>query len=161
VEIEYPDKTEIRVLAGERAWRGNAPTITPVAGPPKVAMQYQLLRLRPAWALSHYRDRVVLGEDVVRDRAPHRTLTLTWSPELSIDFLVDTETHRITHVSAQLRFGTTMLSFATHYSEFQFIDGVLIPFKEENYASNRRTATTRIQSIELSAQALGPFSLSP
>lgn len=157
VEIAYPAQTELRILNGQRGWRGNAPRITAVQGPPLVAMRYQLLRLQPAWALGAHRDLLSLGETREVDGAPRRTLRLTWSPELSLDYLVDEATWRITRVEAQLSFGAMALQFATDYSEFQMVKGALIPLAELNYASGRHTASTRILSVELGVGDLGPF----
>lgn len=161
VEIAYPAQTEIRIVDGERGWRGIAPDVRPVDGPPLLAMTYQLLRVQPAWALDRHRDRVRDGGRRSVDGAEREILTLAWSPELELDFAVEPATHRITRVDGRLQLGPTAMAFATTYSDFRVIDGVLVPFQEESYAMSRRTATLRIASIDLGATDLGPFGERP
>lgn len=157
VEIIYPAKTEVRILNGEQGWRGDARSVTPVEGPAIVAMRSQLLRMQPAWTLFHHRDHLTLGETSVRDGTRHRTLRLAWSNELAMDYAVEEATGRVTVVDARLQFGRTLMTFATEYSEFETVDGALVPMVEENYAADRHTATTRIESVALGVGDLGPF----
>lgn len=157
VEIAYPAQTEVRLLNGERGWRGDKARISPVQGPPLVAMRFQLLRLQPAWAVDAYRDRLSLGDEREVDGVRCQTVRLIWSPELSLDYLVDAATGRITRVEGALELSTMQLQFATDYSRFQAVQGALIALAEENYASGRHTATTRIAKVELDAKGLGPF----
>jgi hypothetical protein len=158
VEIVYPAKTEVRILDGQRAWRGDGSVVEPVAGPPLHAMRYQLLRSQPAWALATHRDRVTLRADVERGGRTHRALRLQWSSELVLDYLVETDTGRVIRVDGTISLGQAAITFATEYSEFEMVDGALVPRVEETYASGRHTATTRIETVELGVSEPWPFS---
>jgi len=155
VEIEYPAKTETRILNGERGWRGDRERVEPIQGPLLLAMRYQLLRLQPAWALASHRDRVTLRP--AADGQASRTLRLTWSPELQVEYRVDAGTGRVSRAAGILVVGRMTMTLATEYSNFEAIDGVLVARTEETFAAGRHTATTRIDSIVFDADEVGPL----
>lgn len=157
VEIAYPDRTEVRLLSGNEGWRGDAATVEPVQGVPRTAMVYQLLRANPPWALTTYRDKVSLTPDQTREGKTYKVLRLAWSSDLEVDFWADAAGGRVTRVEALVRGGGMSISFATEYSDFRTVEGVLVPFTEENFASGRHAGTTKVQSVAFTREGLGPF----
>lgn len=157
VTIEYPNRTELRLLDGAEGWRGGSAGVLAVEGLPHLAMVYQLLRTNPAWALDTHRERVELaGSHEVAGR-PHWLLRLAWSPGLTVLFSVDARTYHVGRVEGVLSAGGLTTAFATEYDGFEVVDGVLVPRIEETWAGGRHTGTTRLTSVSFGAPDLGPF----
>jgi hypothetical protein len=74
-----------------------------------------------------------------------------------MSFWVDPKTHRVAWVEGLLQGGGIQSAFATHYRDFRAVEGVLVPFAEENYASGQHTGDTRVTAVSFSPADLGPF----
>lgn len=141
VEIEYPQGGgEVRVLDGARAFRNGEP----VSGPPREAMILQAARLALPGLLLQ-RKLIDLGE-VQRDGKRLRAIGVPLEDGLSLAVAVDPKSGFILRSEGQLPEG---VRFATVYSGFRKVDGVLFAFREENFASGQQTGETRLQQIEL------------
>ncbi|RMG88988.1 MAG: hypothetical protein D6708_10570, partial [Candidatus Dadabacteria bacterium] len=147
VEIAYPGSTEVRVLNGARGWRGDAGRLQRVVGLPLLAMRYQLLRSAIPWVFTHHRKLLEDRGSRTRNGQTYRLVGLPWSMELDLVFWVNAATRRVDRVEGVLRAPGHAAPFATEYADFRKVDGVLVPFHEENYASGRHTGTTRILSF--------------
>jgi hypothetical protein len=157
VTLEYPGRTEVRILQGERGWRGTEAEQLPVAGLPHLAMVYQLIRSTVPRSLMHHRSHIVQAG--VRTEAGGRYLLLRFDGKqgLSIDFWVEDISRRVTRVEGTLASDTVKMSFATRYGDFRDVDGLLFPHSEENLVGGRHAGSTTIQSVSFSAGDLGPF----
>ena len=148
VEIEYPgSESEVRILDGGRGWRNGGPA----SGPMYQAMLLQAARLGlPAILLDFQASLEDLGE-VERDRTRLRAVGLEFHQGLTVTVEIDPDSGRILRSAGTSsgQDGRPALSFATEYSDFRDIDGVLVPFHEVNYAQGRRTGETRLDSVEL------------
>lgn len=155
VAIAYPGSTELRLVDGERAWRGTLFGVTPAQGPALEAIRYQLMRVQPAWVIAHFRDRLAVAP--APDGSGDSIVTRVASPAVTMRYRVRAADHRIVRVDAALSFGAMTLPFATDYSDFRQVDGAWVAFHEENHANGRHTGTTRLRSVELGVADLGPF----
>lgn len=141
VEIEYPQGGgEVRVLDGARSFRNGEP----VSGPPREAMILQAARLALPGLLLQ-RKLVDLGE-VRREGKRLRAIGVPLDDGLSLAIAVDPKSGLILRSEGQLPEG---VRFATVYSGFRKVNGVLFAFREENFASGQQTGETRLQQIEL------------
>lgn len=157
VVIEYPQKSEVRILDGEHAWRGAKTGVRPVEGPMRAAMDYQLLRSELPGVLLRNRDRLVDGGTVDHEDGKHRMIILKWSEMVEMRYWVEEESSRITHVESTLTMGDRKMVFATAYDDFRTVAGVLFPFRETNYASGRHVANTVVERLITDPDELGPF----
>jgi hypothetical protein len=157
VEIAYPQGTEVRILNGTAAWRGDDTRLQRVEGPPKLAMIYQLLRATIPWVFVHHRKLFEDRGTGRRDGVELRRVGLPWAMDLDLTFWVDPVNRRVPWVEGLIRTAQGPIAFATRYEDFRRIDGVLVPFAEENYAGDQHTGTTRVRSVVFAPAHLGPF----
>lgn len=157
VVIDYPQKSEVRILDGDHAWRGAKTGVRPVEGPMRAAMDYQLLRSELPGVLLRNRERLTDGGLVEHEGGTHRMIILKWSDAVEMRYWVEDGSSRITHVESTLTMGGRKVVFATAYEDFRNVDGVLFPFRETNYASGRHVADTVVERLITDPDELGPF----
>jgi hypothetical protein len=150
VEIVYPDGGgELRILDGSSGWRNGEQ----VAGPPRDAMLLQAARLDlPGLLLRNRRRLVDLGE-VRREHKTLRGVGVPLSDDLNLAVIVDPKSALIVHSEGALPGPGGQMRFATDYSDFRRVGGVLFAFHEANFASGQKTGETRLEKIELLASA--------
>jgi len=148
VEIAYPgEEAEVRVLDGARGWRNGIE----VSGTIKwAAMALQAARMDLPRLLAEERLRLVDGGTVKRDGKRLRAVTLPLGEGMILTAEIDPKTGRILRSSGKMDAGPGMaLEFATLYSDFRRVDGVLVPFREANYAGGQRTGDTVLRTVEV------------
>jgi hypothetical protein len=147
VEVAYPGQdAEVRVLDGARGWRNGVE----VSGTVKwAAMVLQAARLDLPRLLAEERVKLVDGGTVKRDGRLLRAVTLPLGDGMALIAEIDPETGHILRSTGKMDAGPGMaLEFATHYSDFRRVDGVLVPFREANFAQGQRTGDTVLQRAE-------------
>lgn len=150
VEIVYPDGSgEARVIDGQTGWRNGEQ----VAGPPRDAMVLQAARLDLPGLLLRNRRRLIDLGDVHRDGRTLRGVGVPLSETLNLAVTVDPKTALIVHSEGALPGPGGQIRFATDYSDFRTVGGVLFAFREANFASGQKTGETRLEKIELLASA--------
>lgn len=157
VVIDYADRSELRLINGEAAWRGDRAGVRAVEGPMRASMEYQLLRSDLPGALLRYRDRLEDGGVVEHEGGSHQLLVLRWSSLVEMKYWVDSASFLVTHVESAVNMGAHSVVFATALDDFRKVDGGLFPFKETNYASGQHVADTQLEKVELAPATLGPF----
>ena len=143
VELTYPDKTETRLLNAEGGFVvfGGRPAVAKAAQTD--AMRLQLMRLYSPLALMDRIEHLELstsGDAVV--------LTLKESG-LRAEYHVSPESWRIEKVVGILAVGTGEMSFVTEYSDFAWVDGVLVHQRENKFAGGTNTAVLRLREIHI------------
>lgn len=157
VEIAYPQATEVRILNGDRGWRGDDTRLQRVEGPPKTAMEYQLLRSAIPWVFVHHRARLEDRGEASRGGVAYRRVGLPWSAALDLTYWIDPVNRRVVWVEGIVRFPGGQTGFATGYDDFRRVEGLLVPFVEANYAGGGHTGTTRVRTVAFGPADLGPF----
>ena len=146
VELSYPDRSETRILDGEDGWvvfRESGPVkATP---PQRDAMRLQLMRLYSPLVLRENSEAVTLVNE-----GDYCALSLV-EHGVQADYLVNKETWRIEKVAGNLTMGGRPMQFLTEYSEFEFVDGVLVHQRENKYAGEVNTAVLQLRRISLDA----------
>jgi len=146
VELRYPDKREIRVLNGNASHVLFDDRPAQVAeAPQRSAMRLQLMRLYSPLALWERRES--LSVTVEGDLC---ALSLT-EDGLRADYLIDTENWRIDKVVGTLNINGGEMRFLTEYSDFAFVDGVLVHQKENKFAGGVNTAVLTLREVTLDA----------
>ncbi len=77
---------------------------------------------------------------------------------MRVDYLVNLDTWRIEKVAGTLNMGGQGMRFLTEYSDFEFVEGVLVHRKENKYAGNVNTAVLTLKDIRFDAE---PFDENP
>jgi len=153
VTLTYPQKVERRMLAGDTGRVSfNGGESYPATEPQRDAMRLQLMRLYSPLVLRDKTDNVTLTME-----GDLCALTLE-EHGVRADYLVNLDTWRIEKVAGTLNMGGGDMRFLTEYSDFEFIDGVLVHRKENKYAGNVNTAVLTLKDIRFDAE---PFDENP
>ncbi len=148
VELHYPDKSEIRVLSGDRGFvRFDDRGATVASDQQRDGMRLQLMRLYSPLAL---RERIENLQ--MRTSADGNFLALTLREAgLRTDYLVNRTNWQIETVVGTMVIKGVEMRFRTEYSDFKIVDGVLIHQRENKFAGEVNTAKLRLQNVELGA----------
>lgn len=149
VLVRYPDRDEIRILEDGSGWRGATPaTIGEVAGPLLGAMILQGARASVLSVLDEQRTAAVLeeGPDGVT------VVRVALSESLALRVFVDDDTDFVARTESILAGMPARAGFATNYSDYRVVDGVVFAFHEETFASGVHTASVMLESVELNPE---------
>jgi hypothetical protein len=133
VEIAYPEnKTEVRVLENGKGTNN---------GRESNAMELDAMRLQAA--------RLALPKLLAQNKGALRT-TGPNTMEMTLDGLtleieIDPATGHIVRSTGHAK----EVSFGTTYSDFRSVNGLLIPFHEENSAMGMKTADIYLDKVEI------------
>lgn len=144
VEVKFAGDGEIRILDGGRGWRQGVE----VARGQLASMILQAARLDLPSLLSTWIDRVEDGGTMQLDGRTLRVLAIQVAPGLVVEADLDPETGRILRSRGRSSGGPTPLEFVTTYSDFRTVDGVLVPFREANWANGSGTGETVLANVE-------------
>jgi hypothetical protein len=149
VLIEYPDRSEIRIIEGEEAWRGGSPgAMAPVSGPLRGAMVLQAARTCLPMVLDAFREGAILEES----GEAYDIVTLSVADGMRLRVYLSTETHLTLRSESLLDMGRMTMAFASDYADYQSVDGLLFPFREETFAQGVHTASVRLEHVEVNPE---------
>lgn len=144
VEIAYPNTpVEVRVLDGEQGWRYGQP----VEGPFLSSMLLQAARMDLPGLLAAREERIEDRGTAAVGGKGVRILALPLRPGLVVEAHLDPATGRILRSRGQAEGGGPPVAFETTYSDFREVEGVLVAFREENWANGRSTGETRLELV--------------
>jgi len=138
VLLHYPQRVEIRIVEGDEGWNGGSPqTLAAASGPMLAAMQLQASRSWVPWILDEMRDSLKV------ERADSAVVVLSGplKPGLALRFYVDGHSHHVLRTESDMTVGGMRMEFATDYGDFRTVSGLLVPFREESFASDTHTAS--------------------
>jgi hypothetical protein len=145
----YPSRREIRIVEDGRGWRGSSVgSMAEVQGPLRLAMMAQAARARVPSLLIDLRSAVTLGDPV----EGHPVLEVSVADNLVLRLFVDPEAMYIVRSESLLTDMPAPIGFATDYSDFRDVDGVVFAFHEETFASGVHTASMVLGSVELNPE---------
>jgi len=147
VELDYPQKSETRILDGANAYvvfGGADPQ--KVAGMQGLAMRLQLMRLYSPLMLRNKIDSVSLVE-----QDGFLAISLVENG-LHVHYMVNRDNWRIEKVAGSLPVNGNEIQFLTEYSDFTTIDGVLMHQKENKYAGGVNTAVLQLRKVTFDVQ---------
>ncbi len=146
VEIAYPaspDAGEVRVLDGTKGWRNGEAA----AGARLDAMVLQAARVDLPALLQASLGKLRDGGKSTVGGTSVRLVALEPAPGLLVEAAIDPATGRILRSRGASTAGATPLEFVTTYSEFEKVDGVLVPMREENWANGKSTGVTTVNKV--------------
>lgn len=144
VMLSYPERKETRLLDGDDSYVAFGEDALDTAQSfQRDAMRLQLMRLYSPLAL---RDRV--DSLTILPNEDNLILTLVENG-VRADYMIDRGRWRITKVLGTQTIGDREMRFLTEYSDFRFVDGVLIHHGENKFAGNVNTAVLELRRLEL------------
>ena len=133
IEIVYPTSKETRIVDGDHGTQNGKEA----SGMGLAAMRLQAARLAlPALLIDRKADVKVRDGNV---------LEVTIAPAMTVTMEIDPKTNRVLRSVSKAE----GIEFATAYSDFKSVEGLLFPFSEENFANGTKTATTTLTKIEV------------
>ena len=152
VDITYPGSRELRILNGEKGYRGAEGRPTEVTGAQLLSMVYQYDALDLPFG---FVDGTLDIAGLVRNgSAGPDTYGITcWDRAGNrMDVVVDSRSNRITRSSATFAIGGAETTLSAEFGDYRMVDGVLLPFRITNYAGGMRISETIITRYELNAK---------
>ena len=150
VKLTYPDKVERRMLSGNEGLVAfNNDHLSMASDAQRDAMRLQLMRLYSPLMLREKADALTL-----KIEGDLCALSLT-EHGVQADYLVDIETWRIGKVVGTLVIHGQSMKFLTEYSDFAFVEDVLVHRKENKYAGNVNTAMLSLRNVTFDADLDG------
>jgi zinc protease len=150
ISLEYPGHLETRILNGGKGWRSDAKgkgEMVPADGFLLTSMTLQAARADLPWVLAERKASLKLLAPM--DNGKLQGVELPVGEGLILTVYVETATGRVVRSSGVLAAPGMKTNFATDYSDFRAVDGVLFPFHEANFAANQSTGDTVIAKIVL------------
>jgi outer membrane lipoprotein-sorting protein len=146
IVIDYPGRLETRILDGDRGWRSDAEGKMVAADDFLLtSMVLQAARADLPWLLDERRSALVALPPMEGGKL--QGLEIALGQGLALTVYVETATGRIVRSSGVLSSPAMKTNFATDYSDFRTVDGILFPFREANFASNQSTGETVITKV--------------
>jgi len=152
VETAFPGSPpEVRVLDGGRGWRNGEE----VESARLASMMLQAARLDLPALLSAWVERLEDHGTAELDGMTVRVVAIEPAPGLVVEALVDPASARILRSRGASRDRGMPLEFVTTYGDFRTVEGVLVPFRERNWANGQSTGETVLDKVEF-PKALPP-----
>jgi len=145
VEIDYPNRSETRILSGKLAWNGGRrrqrPSDRSMAS--SVRLQYHRLAAPFEIVATEVAD---LEPDGVSDEGWLR-FRRQWAGGLHMIYEIDADTGRIKRTRGVIEDGP--LEFVTESFDFRDIDGVWFPFRMTTWVAGRVAAETILDRVTI------------
>jgi len=146
ITLDYPNHPEARILDGSKGWRSDGKgNMAAADGFLLTSMILQAARADIPWILHERRTTIKLLASM--DGGKLQGLEIPLGEGLTLTVYVDIATGRIVRSSGVLEAPGMKTNFATDYSDFRTVDGILFPFREANFASNQSTGDTIITRV--------------
>jgi hypothetical protein len=152
VDIQYTKSRETRILNGQRALRSVDGRLEDVSGPGAAAMIYQYNELSMPFALLDESAQIENRGRELINGVEVRTLRYTDKEGNSLDLFVNDLTHRIVMTTGSFSVEGQKTTLSSEYTNFRFVDGILLPFKIVNYAGMTRISETVIDDYLVNAR---------
>src|SRR6266545_841075 len=121
----------------------------------RVTLILQAARLDLPALLSAWVERIEDHGTAELDGRTVRVVAIEPAPGLVVEALIDPASARILRSRGTSRDGAMPLEFATTYEDFRAVEGVLVAFREKNWANGRSTGETVLEKVEF-PKALPP-----
>lgn len=142
VDLNYPEKSESRFLDGDAAQTvfNGAPPVQ-ASGMQRDAMRLQLMRMYSPLMLKSK-----IGSMGLKESGELLALSLAENG-VHVFYLVNKENWHIEQVAGSLMVNGREIQFLTEYSDFAFVEGVLVHRKENKFASGVNTAQLQLRQV--------------
>lgn len=158
VETKYEHKSEIRILNGDRGYRGSD-TRTPEEVYDlrffSMVYQYKHLDIINDLARGAYQIRSTGSSLVNGNKA--EILSLNDKEGAIMDIYVDVQNSLIVKVTAYFTDGKKKINLSSEFSDFRKVGGTVLPFAITNYAGGLKIAQTAIEKYTLNPDIADSF----
>ena len=146
ITLDYPNHPEARILDGGKGWRSDGKgNMSQADGFLLTSMVLQAARADLPWLLDERRTSLKML--AAMEGGKLQGVEIPLGAGLTLTVYIDAATGRIVRSSSVLDAPGMKTNFATDYSDFRTVDGVLFSFKEANFASNQSTGDTVITRV--------------
>jgi hypothetical protein len=145
LEIRYPNRTEIRVLAGVLAWHGGARRQRPASRPMTDSMRLQYHRLVAPFDLVAAEPGELVDEGDTPDG--HIRLRREWNARISTVYEVDPESGLVMVVRGEIEDEDGFLEFVAEASDFRDVEGIPFPFRITTFVADQVAAETILDRV--------------
>lgn len=144
-EIVYPQRTEVRILAGPLGWNGGRRHQRVSAPKMAASMRLQYHRLAAPFELV----RESIGKLAREDDSPEGWIRIRrdWNSNERTIYEIDPETGRILRITGEVGSGDDTLLFETSSHDFREINGVLFPFRMTTIVGGQVAAETILDRL--------------
>jgi len=144
-EIRYPNRTEVRVLAGALAWHGGPRRQRPASRAMRDSMRLQYHRLAAPFDLAAAEPGDLTDEG---DTAQGRIrLRRRWDNRTSTIYEIDPESGLVIVVRGEIDDLDGFLEFVAEASDFRDVDGIPFPFRLTTLVSGQVAAETILDRV--------------
>lgn len=151
LELDYPGQAEWRLTRGDKAWKGGSvQSLRPATGAVVHSMRLQTARFDLPLRLREVETALVLVPD---DDQGRRVLRHDWGDGHVMDYHIDKESHRITHMAMHME-GPPAMKFAADYADFRPVGGVMMPHREVTLAGPTVTSKVVLDTFILNPSDL-------
>jgi hypothetical protein len=157
--MKYQNRSEDRILLGNRGWRDFGPGFEEVSGPSLAAMIFQYNHLNLPMGLLEQKSETAYRPRKKGDQEiPVLELTAQGQPPMTV--IIDPETGLIQRVNGKITMGNHEVVMGAGYSDYRTINGVMLPFRIVNYVNGTPIAESRYDSVKVNV-SLKPDTFSP
>jgi hypothetical protein len=144
-EITYPERTEIRILAGPLAWSGGRRNQEPASRDMLTSMKLQFHRLVAPFELADAAPEDFAGKGTSAEGWTR--LGRDWGGNLRTIYDVDQE-GLVRRVTGEMGTGDDQLSFETESHDFRDVAGMPFPFRMTTIVAGHPAAETILDRVE-------------
>jgi hypothetical protein len=158
VETKYGNGFEVRVLNGDKGYRGSdTRPLEEVYGPRFYSMVYQYKHLNIIHDLARGVYQIhSAGTSLLRGNKVE-VLRLNDKEGAMIDIYVDAQNSLIVKVAAYFTEGNKKIDLSSEFSDFKKVGGSVFPFTITNYAGGMKIAQTVIEKYSLNPDIADSF----
>ena len=157
--MKYNNRSEDRLLLGNRGWRDFGGGFEVASGHSLEAMIFQCNHLNLPMGLLEQKFQIAYKPRKTGDQEiPVLELTTSEQPPMSV--IIDPETGLIRQVNGQITMGSHGVVMGVGYSDYRKVNGVMLPFRLVNYVNGRPIAESNYGSVEVNV-SLNPDTFTP
>ena len=157
VETKYGNSSEVRLLNGDKGYRGTDKlSLEEVSGPRylSIVYQYKHLNILHDLVTGAYKMRSY-GSSVAGDHI--EVLKLVDKEGAVMDVFIDTHTAYILKVTAYFSAGNKQTDLSSEFSDFKKVGNSVFPFRITTYAGGMKVAQTVIEKYSLNPDIADSF----
>ena len=152
IEIKADRKGEVRILDGNRGWRGSLSQLVEVQGAPLQAMAYQFAYLDlPMGFVDGTYSVTYEGKKEHRGRTLNLLVVETKGGQ-RIRVYTDPDNNIIVRAAADFSMGMGSSELSTEYEDFRPVGKVLFPFRLVNYAGEKKLSVISLSEITVNPE---------
>ncbi|MCA9751721.1 MAG: hypothetical protein KC591_05980 [Gemmatimonadetes bacterium] len=144
-EIRYPDRTEVRILAGALAWNGGRRQQRASKRELSDSMKLQYHRIVAPFELARADPADVVALEPDEQGRPR--VQIDWNDRLRTIYAIDPDSGLVVGVRGQMGEGEDLVEFVSEASDFREVEGVLFPYHVTTWVGDSIAAEVTFERI--------------